>query len=299
MPTIDAHHPQNGNDIMRIYSYLISLFVILTFSTANAQENNFQVNIGDTQIQVQAPDGFYEATQTFPGAAYLAQTITPPTNRLLAMLLSKDDITNLQNNQNPEMKSYVLIQTLKAWEGLTISQKMFEEGKRQIKDQQHTMMQNAQKEVDKFIDNASKKMSEDTGTKIDIKIGEQKPLGIFFESDDALGFNSLSYVQSTTEEGTFDDVIALSATLARVKGKIIYVYVYKAYKHHEDVDWINKISQEIVQNIINDNLVSKEEETSYEDKAPDFDMNELLKRVGIGAFIGLIIGLFFKSKRKD
>jgi hypothetical protein len=276
---------------MRISSYLVFLFSVLFFNTAQAQESNFQVNIGDAQIQVQAPNGFYEVTKTFPGAAYLAETITPPSNRLLAMLMTEEDVENLRNKQEPQMQSYVLIQTLKAWEGLTISEKMFAEGKSQLKAQQDTILQQSEKDVSKLINNAVEKMSEDTGRNLDVKLGEQKMLGFFFESDDALGFNTLSHIQSSNDQGTYNDVIALSSMLLRVKGKIMYVYVYKKYTDQKDIDWINKTAQEIVQNIINNNQVSEKEEASYGDDSSGFNMDELLKRTGIGAFIGLLIGL--------
>lgn len=176
---------------------ILSLLFFFTVVPVLAGAQNVQVTIGGTKIDVQAPAGFHEISAISPKTRWLGEKMTPPKNRLLAMFVSEKDLERIEDGKAPELKRCAYLQTNRSAENKTISQTEFQEVAAIIKKQHKSSLDRVGDEIRSALRDASEKLSEDSGKSLKMKVGEQIPLGIFFENPNAIGVGSLLVETST------------------------------------------------------------------------------------------------------
>lgn len=258
-------------------------WLMLLGSIANAETQNIQIEVGGVKIDVQAPIGFHEISSLSPETRNLAETMTPPSNRLLAIFVSEDDLGRIMKGEAPEFGRYMLLQVFRELENTNISNGQFRQLVAQIKEQQNTLLP---KEYE-----LSQKM----------KIGEQVPLGVFFEQSNAIGFTSLVKYQAEAEGEKLDYVVAGGTSFIRVKQKVLYAYVYGTYENQDDLNWVRSKSREWVNSLLTFNNTSTTTSGStYRSSSSEIGDKVISKGIG-GAIGGLLIvsliGVFQGAKR--
>ncbi|MCP4392990.1 MAG: hypothetical protein GY804_01785 [Alphaproteobacteria bacterium] len=292
---------------MQLIPYTMCLFLMLASGTANTTQNNIQVEIGGTKIDVQALDGFYEISSISPKALKLFDTLTPPTNRLLAVFVSEKDLNKIKNDENLNLKRYMILQVYKTSENKYISENEFTPFKTLIKNQHENLLKYSKDKIKSLLKDASKKLSNDYDIPLKINIGEQVPLSIFLEHPSAIGFTTLSKYQTAVKGNKIDTTVAYSTLFVKVKNKLIYAYVYSDYETQEDIDWVNSQSKSWVESIIASNKTSTKEEQAYENSSKiSLDNDNVTSGYIKGAIAGfsialiiLLINLFIKRKNNS
>ena len=258
-------------------------WLMLLGSIANAETQNIQIEVGGVKIDVQAPIGFHEISSLSPETRNLAETMTPPSNRLLAIFVSEDDLGRIMKGEAPEFGRYMLLQVFRELENTNISNGQFRQLVAQIKEQQNTLS----KEYE-----LSQKM----------KIGEQVPLGVFFEQSNAIGFASMVKYQAEAEGEKLDYVVAGGTSFIRVKQKVLYAYVYGTYENQDDLNWVRSKSREWVDSLLTFNNTSTTSSGSTYRSLSSSEIGDKVISKGKGGAIGGIliaslIGVFQGAKR--
>ena len=262
---------------------ILFYWLMLLGSIANAETQNIQIEVGGVKIDVQAPIGFHEISSLSPETRNLAETMTPPSNRLLAIFVSEDDLGRIMKGEVPKFGRYMLLQVFRELENTNISNGQFRQLVAQIKAQQNTLP----KEYE-----LSQKM----------KIGEHVPLGVFFEQSNAIGFASLVKYQAEAEGEKLDYVVAGGTSFIRVKQKVLYAYVYGTYENQDDLNWVRSKSREWVNSLLTFNNTSTTSSGSTYRSSSSSEIGDKLISKGIsgaigGILIALLIGVFQGAKR--
>lgn len=241
------------------------LFVV---TSVDADTNNVQVEIGGVKISVGAPVGFHEISNLSPETRELAENMTPPTNILLAVFVSEEDLGRILKGQNPTLQRYVLLQTVKEGTDQNFQVEHFRYLIDQVKETQNTLLESVKDQTNRFMLDASGKVSNQTGVPIDIQANEQVPLGVFFENANAIGFAMLARTREEVKGETTDYVFAAGSTTLLAKSKIMFAYVYGQFESQADIDWVRSISRTWVNEILNSNQEASDSRGSV-DKGED------------------------------
>ncbi len=246
---------------------MLLLLVIFITNPTYADTKNIQVNVGGVKIDVQAPTKFYEISKISPETRKIVEGFVPPTNRLLAIFVSEEDLEKVTKGELPELNRYMLLQTYRKLETKNISTKQFQIVIKQIKEQQDTVFNKEKDKIDKLVDNAAEQISNEYDTSMEIKIGEIVPLGVFYEHPNAIGIAILSKVQVADEEEKLNYAITGAFSTILANGKILYAYTYSTYKNKEDINWVKSKSKEWANSIISPNstLTTEKSHSNFSD----------------------------------
>ena len=277
----------------RLFHFMCLVLVVISAS-ALADTMSLQVEIGGVRIDVQAPKGFHEISSLSPETRKLAETMTPPNNRLLAVFVSEEDLGRIMKGDPPMLERYMFLQTFRGLENSNVSNAKFQKIVSQVKEQQSMLLSKLKKDVATLVEGAAEKMSKEYELSLKIKMREQVPLGVFYEKHNAVGFSSLGKYQVETEGEKLDHVVASGTSFILTRSKILYAYVYGAYKGQSDLDWVRSKSKEWANSLLSLNKTSKAlSGHSYgSTSAPGIDWERVIDKAIVGAFAGGLIALF-------
>jgi hypothetical protein len=233
------------------YNNLLLLLCIL-ISTPYVKAESFTLDVGNTTINITSPDGFYKVKSSNQVASKLAKMVTAPSNKLLATLLTKDDIELSRSGEFPLASEYMLIQTPIKLLKYNLSVSKFKELKDLIKQQQHTFMSRHKKKMDAIVKGISSKFNNEYGEGYDMELSDSVSLGIFLDKSDAVGLTTVT-TNNLVDLGTSYKVIGSSTTML-VNNKLLFIYVYKTVDNlSSDKLWVEAKTNEFVDLILEDN----------------------------------------------
>lgn len=235
------------------FALLFSFISQLSFS-----QQFVNAKIGKEEISLPTIENYSDPSVLLPQMKTLGETMTPASNRLLAIFINDDNIADGISGKAPKLERYFMIQTLRSHENDTLSPELFAEILGLIKNNYQSIFSKAASNIQSELDIASKKMSAQLGGKdIEIKIGEVKLIEVFDERTE-----SISALAMTKMSGIIDGVakeipLALSISTNKIKGKIVYFAAYSVYKNDQDFDWIKQQTSAWVTRAIEANSVKK------------------------------------------
>ncbi len=210
----------------------ILIALLLSFLLPFATFADETVTIGQTAIQVPLPAGFARFDGVNADVDKLMNSLVPPTNRMLLIVATPDDVKAAKAGTPGNMKRYMLVQTFKDGEAQTVTVKQFAEVLTALETQFATKDKgagNLESEVNNLLKGAK--------LPTDLKIGETSMLGVFEKNERAIDIGMLSKVQIGQEAPS---PLAAAASIMLVHGKVSYLYVYSEYHDTEDVAWARR-----------------------------------------------------------
>lgn len=197
----------------------------------------------------------------------------------------------------PELMRYMLLQAYRHIEHLDVSGAQFSQFVGQFKQQHDHLLAKVKDEIDPLLDDMSGNLSIERGVPLRLKLGEQVPLGTFMEKADAVGFGILGKVQASAQGEQLDNLVAGALSLMRVKGKVLFAYVYGNYETPKDLEWVRATSSTWVDQILMANRAQgPSTQTAAENsKASGFDWNRVIEKGIAGAIVGALLALILGS----
>lgn len=234
-------------------NFIIVLYFFLTTNTLFATTKSLEINIDGQEIKIQAPVGFYEISSLSPETRRIVETLTPPTNRLLAVFVSEEDLGRILKGESPVLNRTVLLQVNRELENIKFTNELFLQLVNLIKKQQNTLLSETKSKVNSVLDNAGKTFSKKFDVQLKIEVGEQVPLGIFNDKPKVLAFASLSKYEIKVEDEKVDLVRVIGSSLILLKGRMFYAYINSDYKTKNDVNWIKSKSKKWADSLLRSN----------------------------------------------
>jgi len=173
-----------------------------------------------------------------PGPDYrvIFEPLAPVNNRLVAAFVPPDRMGTIRKGISPPMDKYILVEVPRQMEFTDIDPATFHQIEELLGKQFGGDLSQFSKTGQDEINHNFKAL----GNSASVTIDKPVPLGIFFETANAIGVGSITPYNvngvTTRMAGCF--------TMLRVRGRILSLFTYSAYKDEESVKWVKTISQQ-------------------------------------------------------
>lgn len=191
--------------------------------------------IGDVSLKVPPPEGFARFDGANKNVDKVMVQMVPPTNRMLLMMAPPDDVAAAKAGNPRDLNRYMMLQTFRQGEKMTITTKEFAEILKGVDSQFGSDKATAKLEEEV---NAQLKKTNDAKN---LKVGETVMLGVFQRADDHVDMGMLMKAQVAGDE---PKPMVGAFSIAMIRGKVVYIYVYSAYKSPDDIAWTRKTVKE-------------------------------------------------------
>ncbi len=227
------------------YLYFIPLFFIMVaapFIAAKAADVKIvrkEIIVGE-EINLPHYGNFDEVTGRSAEFDTLMEQFVPATNRLLAVYIDKDDLNTIAKNPEAGFSKYIMVQTLK--EGTVFSEPdSFAEMKEAFVKEMEALAPSEMPEVGNMMNSISDYVQKNYNANMSVKVGESRNLGKIVDTEDRIGFLTLTNYGVATAEGTKDYPVAGISIVQNVRGRLLFIYAYLSdYKNEQEIDWITK-----------------------------------------------------------
>jgi len=222
---------------------------------ANIQTQSAEVKVGGQNISIPSPSGFSEISSISPEIFQLFKDMGTPTNRLLAVFISQEDIRSLSQGEDALLDSFMTIESVKKIEFLSLTEVQFKELRTAIRSQFYTMFEEQRELIDKLADNAGRSISKTNGEDVNYNVGDIVPLGIDSETDTSIIASGLTTHRVTVGGESTEDITAATWCTLLVNGKVISLYVYKTYNEASELEWTRQMTQSWTNSILSANNI--------------------------------------------
>ena len=272
--------------MLRRYKGVVLILLLTEMCSSVAVE----VEVGESKIQLPEPDGFVEVTALHAPAREIAQAITPPNNRLLAIYLHRSDLEAINTGKKASWNRYMMVQIDRQTEPFDISGTDFVEFRTTLKTQQEILLNHVRDQVDEYF--VAIKTGIEPHTKL--KVGYLLPLGIFADENQRLASESLSKYRQGNKKGD-DSFLVIGATNVLHIGKhVVFAYVYSHYQDENDRQWVKLTSDQWSADILRANPTS----FSLLGRLQQIEWRQFAGLGLLSLFIAAGIGVFFSIRRQ-
>lgn len=275
------------NVVLGLMAFIGFSYMAIPAYQAIAGTQSVTIEVGGKTIHVPAPAGFHEISELSPYTRKLAEGMTPQNNRLLAVFVSESDLGRIMKGESPEFGRHMLLMVYRQLEHTDFSGAQFQQLVGQVKQEQEILLEKVKDKAGSLLDDALGKLSKDDGVSLKLKVGETVSLGVFIERNDTVGFASLTKCQVSAEGQQIDYLMASGISYIRVKGKILYAYVYGIYENQNDLEWVRTTSRKWVDQILTINV---EQAAQQSENASGFDWEKVIAAGIVGGLFALIAG---------
>lgn len=211
------------------------------------------VVVGTTSISIPQPAGFVSLEGVSKETYGVMQDLTPETNRLLSGFISKKDAKSLLQGEGAKLEEYFLVQTFQEFEKKTFTLNEFSQLRKSIRKDQEAAVTLNQEKVDALTKSGSKKLSNRLDSDISFSISGTIPLGVSSETAHSIASSSLSKYQETINGEKSERLVAGTMVFQLVKGKLLYLFIYKNYHKDSDIEWTKDVAVKWSSQIIESN----------------------------------------------
>jgi hypothetical protein len=200
--------------------------------------------IGLSLIEVPVPDGFVDASRALPALRQLGERLTPPGNRLLALLIPQGDLAQARAGQPPQMQRYLMAQTLRQTENQTLSEADFAVVRKLLREQYQSLLKSATPTVQGLLDQSAREIGRDAGVAdLQLKIGDMRGLEVFDDQPGSISLLAATRYAVQAGEQSQDVPMAIGITTALLRGKVVYFYAYALFQSGDDLDWVRSVTR--------------------------------------------------------
>lgn len=233
---------------------LALLLLLAALSPAHAAQTT-TVTVGSTPIRLPAPDGFTEVGQGSPDIMARFTTFTPPSNQLLAVYFTHADAERLRRGQQPDLGSYIMVQTHRRAIDQDMSQIEFDNLRNIIRTQQQGLFDQGRKRANDLLEERRSQISSQTGADTQMSIQDMALKGVFTDTPRVISMAAVNKynVQVDGKPSSFE--VAGASSVIYLKNKSLFVYVFEKYEGARNLENIRNISTVWNQKILRDNGV--------------------------------------------
>ncbi len=219
-------------------------------SAAHAQDpvEPYTASVGLKLLKLPLPPGTVEPSRSVPPLRQMAERMTPPSNRLLALFVERADEAAARSGQAPTMARYFMVQSFRQAEAGSVSAAEFREVRQQLRQQYQQILVQAVPQVQGHLDGAAQAMGRDAGLdRLQVKVGEMKGLDVFDEREHTISLLALTKYEVQAGDRREEVPMAMSITTGILQGKVVYFYAYARYQGPPDLDWLRQVTRDWVE----------------------------------------------------
>jgi hypothetical protein len=211
------------------------------------------VDIAGETIRIPSPDGFTEVQSVSQDTFSFFEDMCPAQNRLLAVFVTRSDAGKLISGSDADLREYMTVQSVKSLEDLTLTKYQFSELREMLRKEYDSLFQDQEGSIDEAIAQAGTAVSKHLDTEVEFNINGIAPLGVDAETASSISMSQLAKYNLSVSGENIEHTVAGSMTAVLVKGKILYLYVFRTYQGQEDVDWTRSESAQWLPAVVSAN----------------------------------------------
>lgn len=231
---------------------LALLLLLAALSPAHAAQTT-TVTIGSTPVRLPAPDGFTEVGQGSPDIMARFTTFTPPSNKLLAVYFTNADAERHRQGQQPELDSYIMVQTHRRAIDQDMSQAEFDNLRTIIRTQQQELLEQGRKRANELLQERRSQISSQTGSDTQLSVQDMALKGVFTDTPRVISLAAVNKYNVQVEGRPSSFEVAGASSVIYVKNKSLFVYVFEKYEGPRNLENIRNTSTVWSQKILRDN----------------------------------------------
>lgn len=233
------------HSLVAFIALCVPLFVLHVFS--------IECRVGDATVAVPPPQGFAEVREVSAETFSIFEEMCPPANRLLAVFVTQRDVGRLIRGQTAELSQSVTVQSAPKLDDITLAKHQFKELRHMLRKQYDTLFQKQRAAIDEATVKAGQALSKRLETDIAFQIGGVVPLGVDHETASAITLSQLAKFDMATGQQQQEHVVAGTIVVLLVKGKVLYLNIYRTYHGDADLAWTRSTAKQWAAQILADN----------------------------------------------
>lgn len=214
--------------------FCMSLAAQASSRQAAAQPQTTIVRVGAVSIAIPSPAT--DLVEPGPDYRVLFEPLAGTANRLVAAFVPPDKMDAIHAGNAPPMNEYALVEVGRRVEFAEINPATFQQIAEIMAKQLGGDLNGLGKQSEDGINQRLKALGNSTSVTIDKPI----QLGTFFSKTDAVGFGMIT---PYNVNGTITRMAGCLAEV-RVRGRVLSVFTYAAYKDEGTVKWVRETSEQ-------------------------------------------------------
>jgi hypothetical protein len=165
------------------------------------------------------------------------ESFVPETNRLLAGFLHPAEISGIRAGTTKQLSDYALVEIPRRAEFADVDAKLFKQISDGVAQQFGGNLDSTMKDQEEEVNRRLKAMTSTSGT---ISFDKPVQLGSLFSKQDACGFGMIMPISANGQSTK----MAMSLLVMRVQNRVLFAYIYAAYKDEATIQWIRSTGQQ-------------------------------------------------------
>lgn len=219
---------------------LITLFLfVVSVGTSGAQAQvgaqAMSLLIGRTNVQVPTPQGFTETSRHSQELWNLALAYSAGDARIIGHFVTDKDFTDFEKGKAVTFKEFLLVQTPRRAESLTVTQAQFDKLRSGTVALQGDLAKRIEPRLATEIDKVSKAVSSTEGVDLKVRIGEIVPVSVDRNDPSVLTYTVLSRVSASDGKTSTDQTMVITTAYCFVSGKVVLLAAYRHFRTPQDL----------------------------------------------------------------
>ena len=224
---------------MKILRSILLLLLVVTVAAASNQAQasapSVALQIGGVTIRVPNPEGFIETSGRSQDLWNLALAYSAGNARIIGHFVTDKDFTEFERGKAVMFKEFLLIQTPRSAESLTVTQLQFDKLRSGTVALQADLSKRIEPRLTTEIDRVSKAVSSSQGVDLKFRIGEIIPVSVDRNDRSVLIYTVLAQVGVLNGRPITDQTMVLTTAYCFVSGKVVMLVAYRHFRTPKDL----------------------------------------------------------------
>jgi hypothetical protein len=208
------------------------------------------VKIGSATVKLVAPAGYVDCSEENDPVRNMAENFCPPGNRLLGVFASPEFRRSAHAGEDSASFDYALVQTSRGLIWRDASPADFDELKSTMRREHASLFARLQPEMKEAINRLNRDLQSATRTDVSFNLDQPLSLGIHEETSRHMTLLMLMRMQTKSNGKSQTDKVVCSMSFIRMNGKVIFVYIYRAYAGDESIKALKKFTSDWVVKLV-------------------------------------------------
>ncbi|MEM9276046.1 MAG: hypothetical protein AAGA80_24265 [Cyanobacteria bacterium P01_F01_bin.143] len=207
-------------------------------------------DLGGKEITIPTPDKYVRVTREMDAVYRLHSHMEDPLNDFLASYISQSDAAIAMGGEIPLLERGFALKMVKVFKEMSVSSQDFAEIKNEVKTYNESISASGEPKLREIVNETGEGISKELGIDFSLNLSQMIPLEPHYESENVLSY-SLYMIYEVSEGGVQEEyVLAATATLINVSGKVISLY---SYGTQSDLEWTQNSSKAWAKKVVASN----------------------------------------------
>lgn len=209
--------------------------------TLAAPPSTVRLQVSGQALPFPVPQGYMDAASLSADLQRMGESMTGPSNRLLAFWVDPAEVRAMNAGQAEGLKRYFMLQVHRRREGMPLSAVEFQTVRNAVIGDQAAFTQQLRQQVPKVAEQVSQQVHRSGGDpKVQLKVGDLQPLGVLFDEAQAFGY----LLRSTVDVGDGRPMpMLLGTVMVRHQDRLIALGAYAVDDGPSAEAWVRQVTR--------------------------------------------------------